>query len=565
LGDSNKEVDNKLNTLTEPGDLSLPKGKEADIDAAEDLNGLLGDLESRLDDLFAFSEKDAEEAEKHQKIKPPLFDNQKAVPPYKGKARKTKVATTPAAEVNKGPNSPTIQATAPAAIDSQKTKDQKQKEALFAKKARIESDVKVAAFLKKPGVLAAEKTKSRPEKASDSKTAKEPIFKPKAPIVEKFESTSVGRDISAQIKLKNSEPELSGPAQTNKTAKGKKEADFSKANKAEATDQLKLNADLPDKFKKKEQKVTENKIFPIADKIHLLKNIKYRVNSKPVESKKEPEKTYPKQDKKKDTLLKLTFAGIIFVGSVLAFLVFIQTPDPPRQNRLIAIPTAHKIIRPPPKAPEAKTAGPAEHSISQPHEAYIVQSESPIAAASTDKLISTPPSPSAVNANAEIKEASGWKINDIKPQTPTTHPYSIHAGSYRTLPPARETVEAYRKMGLEAYWTLVDLGEKGIWYRVFIGYYSSLGSALETVAAKALNDVYPLETRYANLIGSYSSKDDLRRQRLHVTENGYSSYVISDDNGNLNLYMGAYASLENAEKFSAELNTRGISARVVER
>jgi cell division protein FtsN len=120
-------------------------------------------------------------------------------------------------------------------------------------------------------------------------------------------------------------------------------------------------------------------------------------------------------------------------------------------------------------------------------------------------------------------------------------------------------------MGLEAYWTLVDLGGKGLWYRVFIGYYNNLESALRIIEAKALNDVKPKETRYANLIGTYSSEYDLERQRRFVAEFGFSPYVIMDDNGVFKLYVGAYVTLKHAEKFSAELKARGIPSRTVER
>jgi hypothetical protein len=162
-------------------------------------------------------------------------------------------------------------------------------------------------------------------------------------------------------------------------------------------------------------------------------------------------------------------------------------------------------------------------------------------------------------------ETAGWKIIGIKPQTPGRYPFSIHGGSHRTLAAAQKGVAGYRKKGLEAYWTRVELPEKGTWYRVFIGHYDSLDSARKMIAAQALIDVRPVKTRYANLIGTYSSEDDVQRQRRVLIEKGYSPYVILDDNGDRNLYTGAYASLADAEKDSAELNTRGIPSRVVER
>lgn len=162
-------------------------------------------------------------------------------------------------------------------------------------------------------------------------------------------------------------------------------------------------------------------------------------------------------------------------------------------------------------------------------------------------------------------ETSGWKIIGIKPQTVTRYPYAIHGGSFRSLPDAQKVVAGYRKKGLEAYWTRVELPGKGTWYRVFMGYYNSRESALKIIADKVLIDARTVKARYANLIGTYSSEDELQRQRRFIIEKGCSPYVISDDNGDFNLYTGAYTSLENAEKYAAELNARGISSQVVER
>ncbi len=163
------------------------------------------------------------------------------------------------------------------------------------------------------------------------------------------------------------------------------------------------------------------------------------------------------------------------------------------------------------------------------------------------------------------KEVSGWKIIGFKPQAQTRYPLSIHGGSYRTLKNAQKRVAGFIDKGLEAYWARADIPGKGTWYRVFIGYYLSLESALKVIADKALSDVRPFETRYANLIGIFYSEVDLNRQRRYIVGKGCSPYVISDDSGALNLYTGAYASLENAEKYSAELESLGIPSQVVER
>jgi cell division protein FtsN len=85
------------------------------------------------------------------------------------------------------------------------------------------------------------------------------------------------------------------------------------------------------------------------------------------------------------------------------------------------------------------------------------------------------------------------------------------------------------------------------------------------IAAKALKDAKPEETRYANLIGVYFSEEDLERRHRQLMEKGFSPYVTIDDDGSRKLYVGAYAAVKSAESFSAELKAKGIVSQIVER
>ena len=622
MAGNNQDVDKKLNTSTKPGGLPPAKGNKTDTDTAKP-KGLLDELDSKLDDLFGFDEKEAKEAEEHQIIKSP-FDAAKETPivpktaiPDKDKAGeiKTLAPAPPAAPKKKEAVSPTSRKTAPAPTASKEATVQKQKEPLPSiKKAQSAPIAKAPTVEKKPQPSPVEKSKPAPTAVSDPKSAKAPVVKPAAMATENSEIKPAGKGVSGQIKQK--------PI------------------------------------------ISKTKSDPRSEKSPPTKDSKAKITAKPVGSKKEPKKTGPKQGRKKPALLKLAFGGIILVGGMIALLAFFQTPDPPRQSQPVAAPTVTKIIKPPAMAPESKTTPPAEQSVPQGPESAQLQPDASPAAVSADEKQNVLPANSEINAADEIKdflqkwktsweksagekgdtdafisfysdvfssngldknkwrqdkaeknkrkawirievdktnivgpvgnglyearftqiyqssnyadtsdqvlllkkEASGWKIIGTSPHTPTSsYPYSIHDGSYRARSSAREAVEAYRKMGLEAYWTAADLGEKGTWYRVFIGYFNDQESARRIIAAKALNDVRPEETPYANLIGTYSSGDDLERQRRLVAESGYSPYVIMDDNGRLNLYVGAHATLKTAEKFSAELNTKGILSRAVQR
>jgi hypothetical protein len=168
------------------------------------------------------------------------------------------------------------------------------------------------------------------------------------------------------------------------------------------------------------------------------------------------------------------------------------------------------------------------------------------------------------------KEKTGWKIIGTKTASRSypysaAYPYSIHMGSYRSIQPARQTVREHQSMGLQAFWVRVDLGNKGVWYRVFSGCYKNSDAAEKTIRTKQLKTGKPQRARYANFIGTYSSEDSLRKQNQSLSKYGYAPYFIKDDQGKFHLFVGGFYKVKNAEKFSAELSSKGILSQVVER
>ena len=54
-----------------------------------------------------------------------------------------------------------------------------------------------------------------------------------------------------------------------------------------------------------------------------------------------------------------------------------------------------------------------------------------------------------------------------------SYPYAIYLGSYKNIDRAQKAVSTFREKGLSPYWVKVDLGEKGVWYRVLAGYFQT--------------------------------------------------------------------------------------------
>ncbi|MDF1592820.1 MAG: hypothetical protein P1P89_14995 [Desulfobacterales bacterium] len=238
---------------------------------------------------------------------------------------------------------------------------------------------------------------------------------------------------------------------------------------------------------------------------------------------------------------------IILVAAVLfiVFKIFVRVEGDEQQKAAIT-----RKIDPPPLKIEAKT-------VNLPSDILIAQK--------TDAIV--PPDTALLQKGPEVKDAgpSVEKEKNVLNAPPVSFPYSIHAESYRSLQSAQQSAEIYLNTGLQAFWVRVDLGEKGVWYRVLIDCYKDPATAQKVINEKQLKHARPIRVKYANFIGAYLSDDDLKKQSRFLSEKGYVSYSIQDTNGQNYLYTGAFDTAKEAEKFSVELSARGIRSLVVER
>jgi len=129
----------------------------------------------------------------------------------------------------------------------------------------------------------------------------------------------------------------------------------------------------------------------------------------------------------------------------------------------------------------------------------------------------------------------------------------------------KRAMSAYEDQGLATYWSKVDLGAKGTWYRLFTGYFRSAPEAEAYIQQKRIKDGEVKETRYSNLIGTFGAKQGGEEKALALARTGLSAYWIQAADGQVRLYSGAFITKEGAEKNQAELNSKGIKSEIVER
>jgi cell division septation protein DedD len=150
----------------------------------------------------------------------------------------------------------------------------------------------------------------------------------------------------------------------------------------------------------------------------------------------------------------------------------------------------------------------------------------------------------------------------IKPQP---YPYSIRVASFNQFKFVLKGLSKYRQKGMEPYFAKVNLGDKGVWWRLFTGYYPSRKAAQAAVTEHNLKGVQVIKTAYANLAGIFSSRNELNDIFKRLDSQGYSPYIIKDAENHLRLFTGAFITKKGAKDQYKELKADGNDCKVVER
>jgi cell division septation protein DedD len=151
-----------------------------------------------------------------------------------------------------------------------------------------------------------------------------------------------------------------------------------------------------------------------------------------------------------------------------------------------------------------------------------------------------------------------------EPIAGSSYPYSVYVGSYKDVDYAQKAASDLQTKG-PSYWVKTDLGDKGIWYRVYVGCFQTREQAERFIETHQITDGQSRRTTYANLIGTYSSEEELDRMRQSLTNLGFSPYVIEASGGRSHLFAGAFYQKVRAEKERLDLKAKGIQSQLVER
>jgi cell division protein FtsN len=236
-----------------------------------------------------------------------------------------------------------------------------------------------------------------------------------------------------------------------------------------------------------------------------------------------------------------------------------QLPKPIASTQKEAVPgqpveSATTAQEPPVSKAPAQPVGPVQES--------LVAEKPPEPSAPEVQHVTRAASRSAERTPEKAALAKG---NVFPGERDLSYPYSIYLGSYKTRERAEKAISEYRNKGLSPYWVELNLGDKGMWYRVFSGYFQKREQANEFIKKKQIAESKSRHTRYANLIGRFAFQKELDEEKLRLSKLGYCPYVIPSRNGESLLYVGAFYQKARAQKQHAELASKGIHSQIVER
>jgi succinoglycan biosynthesis transport protein ExoP len=232
-----------------------------------------------------------------------------------------------------------------------------------------------------------------------------------------------------------------------------------------------------------------------------------------------------------------------------------EGPKDPGRTQATARPSSQ---REPPKSPI-----PASTVVSV-SKAATVASNVEIKKAPGTKALPQPPE-KVENKQQPMRPESQIKRKPTAKPLPASFPYSLYLGSVKTIEQARKGVDGYQGKGLSVYWVKVNFKEKGEWYRIFVGHFGDREEAEAFASGRGLPEAEVFRTEYANLIGVYSQGSVLEGNMRKLSEHGCSPYTVTDTDGKIRLFVGAYVTKEAAEEYQHHLKSYGVDSQVVKR
>lgn len=154
-----------------------------------------------------------------------------------------------------------------------------------------------------------------------------------------------------------------------------------------------------------------------------------------------------------------------------------------------------------------------------------------------------------------------------------SHPFSVQVGSSRSLKLCYRVASMLRTLGYPAFSSSIELKNRGVWHRVYIGSFSTRDGAQkvkEQLFAETIGEGFIRHLPYAVQVGTSGNVEQLRtlHESLLVSSHlPYSTSILNASSGVVEerLLIGACYKQEDCDLLLSNIVGEGFNAVVVER
>lgn len=188
---------------------------------------------------------------------------------------------------------------------------------------------------------------------------------------------------------------------------------------------------------------------------------------------------------------------------------------------------------------------------------------------STTELEDVPPSTTKVAETADGTEQEQPPASLIELEVTILpvgeYPFSILLDTFLEQERAQQAIDLYQGRNISAHWVKVNLGEKGIRYRLFTGIFATVPEAQQYLDKNQLFDKLIKPTYYSALVGVYQDKVQLASAFVKAQDTGFIPYILGTQKGVYHLYVGAFYTYIGASSQCGALAKTGLNCEPVRR
>ena len=239
--------------------------------------------------------------------------------------------------------------------------------------------------------------------------------------------------------------------------------------------------------------------------------------------------------------------------------------------------SAAKTQKPAAKPKTKKTAAAASKptpAVTAQKEPPAAKTQTPAAKPKTKKTVTATSRPSptvtaqkASTATESNKPAAAPNRKKVLKPPVKPLPYTIQVSAYRDPQTSNKVARKLITGGDPAFTSPVDLSEKGKWYRVYIGNYTTLAEA--KIAAAGLKNrkfryVHIAKKPYTVQVGLPASQSEAQKLKSRLKSKGYLAYSLpaESDQNQTRILIGAYSSRAAAQKLAKQLKKDGFDPQI---